>query len=183
MDAFFVGYDYEGSLFVLFVTDHFVIFYASDVRDWSFCHFLCIRCTMLSTLSCMFRNHTSLNSEVTLNPYLLVKCVLHFLFISKHQITFIFFLWCFFPQQYIVWTAIARQSFCIISWTIVYWNHAQLLLTCTPVTSMWRCKIITAVFLLFVMNMWMTPCMEKSVRQLFIFEWSVDFNNTFLGLP
>ena len=33
MDAFFVGYDYEGSLFVLFVTDHFVIFYASDVRD------------------------------------------------------------------------------------------------------------------------------------------------------
>jgi hypothetical protein len=67
-----------------------------------------IRCTMLLSLSCMFRNPTSLNSEVTLNIYLLGKWT-SFYFVSLTNVklisTFIF------PCMYHVYVCTNGPSF------------------------------------------------------------------------
>ena len=67
------------------------------------------RSTMLLTLSCMFRNPTSLNSEVSLNLYLLGKWPFFLNFVSHPNIKLIFtFL---FPCMYHVYVCTNGASF------------------------------------------------------------------------
>ena len=97
------------------------------------CHFQCIRCTMLSTLSCMFRNHTSLNSEVILNPYLLVKCALHFFFhfLTSNHIH-IFLVMLFSPAIY------SLNSYCKAEFLYNKLDHCTLK-SCSITSYMYSC--------------------------------------------